>query len=221
MLVRQGWVLGLAVACMVAPAFGQTLSGGPSDPKPPAKRVTVAQTTTASGVSRQTGIPRTLAEALAATYANQPALQAERAKLRATDENVPQALSGWRPTVTMAGTLGYGDGMSRQFVGGSGHWLKSQTDRQIGTARAVLSQPLYTGGKTQGNINRSKNQVMAERANLIGQEQTSFLNVVAAYVGSASQIGVIEAQQLLALALNNEQVLAKQLPATNDRFDTP
>src|SRR5689334_3905216 len=33
--------------------------------------------------------PRTLLDALAATYSNQPALQAERAKLRATDENVP------------------------------------------------------------------------------------------------------------------------------------
>jgi outer membrane protein len=50
------------------------------------------------------------------------------------------------------------------------------------------------------------------RANLIAQEQTSFVNVVNAYVG------VIQAQQLLALNVNNEQVLAKQLQATNDRF---
>ena len=74
-------------------------------------------------------------------------------------------------------------------------------------------------------MNRAKNQVMAERANLIAQEQTSFINTVIAYVGpaiplSASQVqvGVIETQQLLALAINNEQVLAKQLQATNDRF---
>src|SRR5271163_4163245 len=46
---------------------------------------------------RQTsiGVPRTLNEALAATYVNQPILQAERAKLRATDESVPAALAGW------------------------------------------------------------------------------------------------------------------------------
>ena len=61
-------------------------------------------------------------------------------------------------------------------------------------------------------MNRSKNQVMAERATLISQEQTSFTNTVNAYVG------VIQAQQLLALTINNEQVLAKQLQATNDRF---
>jgi outer membrane protein len=53
---------------------------------------------------------------------------------------------------------------------------------------------------------------MAERATLIQQEQTSFINVVTAYVG------VIQAQQVLALNVNNEQVLAKQLQATNDRF---
>ena len=53
---------------------------------------------------------------------------------------------------------------------------------------------------------------MAERADLIAQEQTSFSNAVNAYVG------VIQAQQLLELNINNEQVLAKQLQATNDRF---
>ena len=90
----------------------------------------------ASGYARpsQPGVPHTLAEALAATYANQPALQAERAKLRATDENVPQALAGWRPTVVMAGTTaGYGDGFSRIYSRSSGTFLKAQTDRLIGT----------------------------------------------------------------------------------------
>jgi outer membrane protein len=162
-----------------------------------------------------------LAEALAATYATQPALLAERAKLRATDENVPKALSGWRPQVFLQGSTGYGDGVSRQFLSTvpPGFWTKSQTDRLIGTAQATLTQPLYTGGKTQANLNQAKNQVMAERANLIVQEQSSFINTVIAYVGNGtSTLGVIEAQQLLALAINNEQVLAKQLQATNDRF---
>jgi outer membrane protein len=158
------------------------------------------------------GVPHTLAEALAATYSSQPALLAERAKLRATDENVPQALAGWRPTVVMAGTAGYGDGFTRDFSGVSGRFINAQTDRLIGTAQATLTQPVYTGGKTQANVNRAKNQVMAERANLLVQEQSSFTNVVNAYVG------VIQAQQTLALNINNEQVLAKQLQATNDRF---
>ncbi|MFL5287423.1 MAG: TolC family outer membrane protein, partial [Rhodopila sp.] len=88
----------------------------------------------------------------------------------------------------------------------------TRTQRQIGTAQATVNQPLYTGGRVQANVNRAKNQVFAERATLIAQEQTSFTNVVQAYVN------VIQDQQLLALQINNEQVLAKQLQATNDRF---
>jgi len=149
---------------------------------------------------------------LAATYANQPALQAERAKLRATDENVPQALAGWRPTVVLAGTAGYGDGMSRAYSNLSDGWTKQRSDRTIATAQATVTQNIYTGGKTQASVNRAKNQVYAERATLLAQEQTSFTNAVNAYVG------VIQAEQLLELQINNEQVLAKQLQATNDRF---
>jgi outer membrane protein len=217
MVVRHGLVIGLGMILAAAPALGQN-SPGPAPSH--ARRATVAQPTPVVTkavapplmATSQAGVPHTLAEALAATYANQPALQAERAKLRATDENVPQALAGWRPTVIMAGTAGYGDGMSRQFSGVSGGFLNARTDRLIGTAQATLTQPLYTGGKVQANVNRAKNQVMAERANLIAQEQTSFTNVVNAYVG------VIQSQQLLGLNINNEQVLAKQLQATNDRF---
>jgi outer membrane protein len=165
---------------------------------------------------RQTsiGVPRTLNEALAATYSNQPILQAERAKLRATDEGVPTALAGWRPTVQVSAATGYGNGLSRSYSFASipGHYINTPADRLIGTAAVQAQQPLYNGGKTQANINHAKNMVMAERATLIAQEQTSFTNAVNAYVG------VIQAQQQLDLNRNNEIVLTKQLQATNDRF---
>ena len=218
MVLRRGWVIGLGMVLVAGPAFGQapttSASPPPAKPKPATAAQAARSKAAAPAVPVPAGIPHTLGEALAATYSTQPALLAERAKLRATDENVPQALSGWRPTVVMAGTMGYGDGISRQYLGTAnpGFWTKARTQRNIGTAQATLTQPIYSGGKTQANINRSKNQVMAERANLIQQEQTSFGNVVSAYVG------VIQAQQLLALNVNNEQVLEKQLQATNDRF---
>ena len=125
--LRHGCLLGLAVALAAAPALGQaprparprpSARGGAGGRAPPARKP-VNQLTPPPNAPAQSdsGVPRTLAEALAATYANQPALQAERAKLRATDENVPQALAGWRPTVVMAGTAGYGDGISRAGLG--------------------------------------------------------------------------------------------------------
>ena len=160
------------------------------------------------------GVPRTLNEALATTYTNQPALQAERARLRATDETVPTALAGWRPQVQIGGSLGYGDGVSRAYIAtsGPGRNTVSRSQRDIATATAQVTQPLYTGGRTQANINRAKNQVMAERATLIAQEQTSFTQTVNAYVA------VIQRTQELELNRNNETVLRKQLQATNDRF---
>ena len=173
----------------------------PAPPRP-------GTTTTAS----LAGGPRTLADALSVTYAYQPLLQSERAKLRATDENVPSALAGWRPTVITQGQVGYGDGISRQFTAFLNGWEKIRTDRLLATAQATMTQPLYTGGKTQASVNQAKNKVMAERATLMAQEESSFVNAVTAYVG------VIQSQQLLQLNINNEQVLAKQLQATQDRF---
>ena len=196
--MRQGLGLGLGLVFAALPALAETRPA----PRPPAAK---AQVPASPG-------PHTLAEALAETYTNQPALQAERAKLRATDETVPQALSGWRPTVSLNGTAGYGDGLSRSYSASAGRWLNTPAGRQFATALATVTQNLYTGGKVQGNVNRSKNQVMAERALLIAQEQTSFLAAAQAYVG------VIQSRQLLELQRNNEQVLTKQLQATNDRY---
>jgi outer membrane protein len=223
MALRHGLLASFSIVAFAGSAGAQT-PPRPSTPPAMLAQTTpigapVAQAPMAKGakasvpsqpVSAAAVVPHTLAEALAATYANQPALQAERAKLRATDEGVPTALAGWRPTVTLGSGVGYGDGASRAFLQGRNTVV--QTDRVISTSQAIVTQNLYTGGQVQANVNRSKNQVMAERATLLGQEQTSFNNAVSAYVG------VIQNQQLLALQINNEQVLAKQLQATNDRF---
>ncbi|HVC61433.1 MAG TPA: TolC family outer membrane protein [Acetobacteraceae bacterium] len=203
MISRHALVFGIGVA--LAGSAAAQPAGHRTTP-PPGKPASARSGGPGSGG------PRTLTGALAATYANQPALQAERAKLRATDENLPTALAGWRPTVVLAGTAGYGDGVSRSYNVLIPGWQKLPTERDIATAQATVTQPIYNGGRTQANVNRAKDQVMAERASLIAQEQTSFTNTVNAYVG------VIQAQDLLALNINNEQVLAKQLQATNDRF---
>lgn len=219
--LRFALLASLGLVAVTATAGAQTLPSS-STTKP----VKVAQATTTSRTSAKAravrnaaaavaaNVPHTLTEALAETYSNLPALQAERAKLRATDENVPTALAGWRPTVTLGGTAGYGNGLSRSlsYFGPGGQWFNTPGERDIASATATVTQNVYNGGKVQGNVNRSKNQVMAERATLIAQEESSFNNVVSAYVG------VIQAKQLLELQINNEQVLAKQLQATNDRF---
>ncbi len=150
----------------------------------------------------------TLQEALGAAYSNNPTLLAERAHLRSVDENVPQALAGWRPTVIVQGSMGYGWGVS-SFPGST---APIRLDRDFGTVQGTLTQPLYTGGRTHAQTAQAENQVMAERARLIQSEQQVFTDGINAYVS------VIADKQVLLLDLNNEKVLTEQLRATNDRF---
>lgn len=235
MSFRIGLLLGVGVVLAAGPVAAQTQSNQSpaSQSQPPrgqtqkpqtdldkARALQSERTKAAKPVkpiappARSVGgtVPRTLTEALAATYSTQPALLASRAQLRATDENVPQALAGWRPTVVIQGTVGGGDSTTRAYSTTANRVLVNANGRPIATEQLTLTQPLYTGGRTQANVNRARNQVMAGRATLIQQEQTSFTQTISAYVG------VIQARQILALNINNEQVLAKQLQATNDRF---
>ena len=154
--------------------------------------------------------PRTLSDALALAYSNNPALQAARAQLRATDEGVPQALSGWRPQITLSAGIGYGDGNIRS--GPEGATRQTRNNRSVFTEQATLTQPIYRGGATRAGTSQADNRVFAQRARLIATEQQVFNDTVNAFVS------VIQTQQILQLNINNEQVLARQLQATNDRF---
>ncbi len=159
---------------------------------------------------------RSLNDALALSYATNPALLASRAQLRAVDENVPQALSGWRPQVTITANAGYIDGTSVQYIRPTpfsrGRTTESNALRGSNSESLTVNQPLFRGGATRANTNRAENQVMAQRATLIGSEQTVFSNAVEAYVL------VIQTTQVLALRVNNQQVLTRQLQATQERF---
>jgi outer membrane protein len=145
----------------------------------------------------------TLPEALAATYNNNPTLLAQRARLRESDEGVPQALSGWRPTV--------------QFTGSAGVQRNEATNvpQQTLTPRSLdlnITQPLYNGGRTVAATSQAENTVRATRALTLATEQQVMLSAVTAY------LDVVQNQSVLELSINNEQVLRRQLEATQDRF---
>jgi outer membrane protein len=150
---------------------------------------------------------QTLQEALALAYANNPTLQAARAQLRAVDENVPQALAGWRPTVQVTGAAGQSTGSNR----GNGT-LTDWRSRDTTTVQGAVTQPLYRGGRTLASTRRAENQVLAQRARLLATEQQVMLDTVNAYVA------VIRDSEEVRLNTNNEQVLSRQLQATNERF---
>ncbi|MCG8547383.1 MAG: TolC family outer membrane protein [Alphaproteobacteria bacterium] len=145
-----------------------------------------------------------LSEALILAYINNPTLQAQRASLRATDEGVPQALSGWRPTVEIVS-----DG---SVVTQDGNATNAETRGRY-SANLRVTQNLYSGGGTVADIERAEDTVLAERARLAATEQDVLFNAVQAYMN------VFRDEAVLRLNINNEKVLARQLEATRDRFN--
>ncbi|MBI3710130.1 MAG: TolC family outer membrane protein [Proteobacteria bacterium] len=157
---------------------------------------------------------QTLEQALALTYRSNPQLLTERARLRATDEGLPQALSNWRPTVSINNSAGYNsrdtfvDARSRSS---SARSPEPDTLNQW-SAAVTVAQPLYRGGRTTAETNRAENLVQRGRALLLGVEQSVFLDTVTAYAN------LLRDQAVLELTTNNVQVLQKQLDAVQDRF---
>jgi TolC family type I secretion outer membrane protein len=149
---------------------------------------------------------QTLDEALGAAYLSNPQLRSARAQLRATDEQVPQALSGWRPTVEVTGEIG---NQRQNFNHSSGFPDATTTPKQ---AAVTVTQPIYRGGRTVAATSQAENAVRAQRALLQSTEQAVLLNSATAYMDVARDRSVV------LLTRSNEQVLRRDLEATRDRF---
>lgn len=149
----------------------------------------------------------TLEETLVAAYLTNPQLSAQRTQLRETDEGVSQALSNWRPTVELTGSVGFEQNDSSTRTGSAREQNRDQTS--IGLD---VSQPLFRGGRTLAETSSAENDVLAERARLIEEEQSVMLSAATAY------LDVFRDQAVLQLNTNNEDVLARQLEAAQDRF---
>jgi TolC family type I secretion outer membrane protein len=164
----------------------------------PAISALVLQSTTAQATS--------LNEALAAAYTGNPTLDARRAELRAVDEGVPQALSGWRPTIEGRAQGGHEwDNINKPIARDRESWPRS-----YGVA---IRQPIFEGFGTVAATAQAENLVRAGRFRLLDTEQFVLLDAVTAYMA------VVRDEAVLQLNVNNEKVLAAELEATRDRFE--
>ncbi len=150
---------------------------------------------------------QTLEQSLIDAYLSNPTLMAQRAKVRSVDEQLPQALSGWRPTAKVIAD----DGTEATFSNAT-TLDKRRQHRNPRSLSLTLSQPIYSGGQTLAATSKAENSIIAERAQLQVIEQSVLLKAVTAYAN------VYRDQAILALKVNNEQVLKRQLEATRDRF---
>lgn len=160
----------------------------------------------------------TLEWALVQAYQNNPSLNAQRASLRATDENVPQALSGYRPklAVTANGSENYADTKSFTFTSTGNNVASTTTVATPYTARgigATATETLYNGFQTANKVRQAESQVMGARATLRVTEQQVLLDAATAYMN------LLRDEAILELNRRNVEVLTEQLKQTRDRFN--
>lgn len=151
---------------------------------------------------------QSLKNVLATAYANNPTLRAERARLRATDEGVSQALSGWRPTVTTSGDYGI---LNSRVLGKIGGTVRDK--RKPYGVNVTISQSIFSGFKTINGTNEAESNVLAGREDLINVEQQILLGAATAF------FDVVRDQTILRLRRKNVRVLREQLRASQARFD--
>lgn len=147
----------------------------------------------------------TLRQALAAAYKYNPRIDAERARLRATDEEIARANSGYRPTISATGDVTH---TSQHTV------PRALTDggNTSATYGVNLVQPLFRGFRTQNSVSEAEAIVRAGRESLRAVEQFVLLEAATAFMD------VVRDQQIVRLRENNVNVLSRELQATRDRF---
>jgi outer membrane protein len=156
----------------------------------------------------------TLPGALMQAYVNNPQLNSQRAVVRATDEGVPQALSGYKPRVTANGSIGqqYTTGVSKTQVtsgplAGTPNYPRIGAGYTPSSVGVTVNQTLFNGLQTANRTRQAESNTSIARETLRVTEQTILLNAATVYM-----------DLLLELQRRNVEVLQEQLRQTRDRF---
>src|SRR3979490_2540772 len=158
----------------------------------------------------------TIEAALVRAYQINPQLNAQRASVRSTDENVPQALSGYRPKVAITGRVGYQYTDTNLTSGGTPTAIVrtevhgANAPRSIG---ATVTQTLFNGQQTANRTRAAESQVSAAREALRVLEQSVLLSAASIYMDYLRDAAIVEVQR------SNVRVLEQTLKQTKDRFN--
>ena len=142
----------------------------------------------------------TLADALAAAYATNPDIAAQRAVVRQVDEGVPLALSAGRPGISAT-------------VSEDQNGVDFTDNGRVFQAQIGITQSLYRGGRTRIAVSAAENRIYAARARLRATENSILIAVVTAYSD------VLRYAFLVELNGNQVKVLERELQASRDRFE--
>jgi outer membrane protein len=176
---------------------------------------------------------QTMPSALVQAYQTNPQLNAQRAQVRVTDEAVPQALSGYRPrlSVTAGASQNYSSTNTHPTRAVSGERDNNGTlydprneivfDRASVTAGLFSpysvgvtgTQTLFNGFQTSNRTRLAEGQVSSAREALRVMEQTVLLAAATVYMDLMRDTAIAEVQR------SNVKVLTETLRQTRDRFN--
>jgi outer membrane protein len=156
-------------------------------------------------------LAETLESALAQAYRNNPTLNAQRAALRAVDEQVPQALANYRPRVNASIDSGYQHFESNTLSLSQQVLTNTNISPRGGQVNVV--QTLYNGQRSGNTTRQAEATVLAGRETLRNAEQTALLDAATQYMNVLRDTAILDLQR------RNVQVLQEQLKQARDRFN--
>ena len=156
--------------------------------------------------------------ALARAYQTNPQLNAQRATVRQTDEGVPQALSGYRPSISASASAGkqYIDAQANipgLLPGGASTPINVKEGFNTWSVGVNASQNLFNA-QTPNRTRAAESRVFAARETLRVIEQSVLLSAASVYMD------VLRDEANLELQRNNIRVLQRTLKVTQDRYET-
>ena len=151
----------------------------------------------------------TISGALAKAYHLNSELNSARAGVRVTDENVPIAKSGYRPTIIGSGAVDYSVTRNRLNLAGN-----STTNLFTGSFGVQIHQTLFDGFQTtQQCRGPPRRRSSASDESLRNTEQNTLFNAASAYMD------VIRDRQMAVLRERNLEFLSEQVRAARSRFE--
>ena len=153
-----------------------------------------------------TASAESISGAMAKAYANNPDLNAARAGLRATDEGVAIAKSGYRPQIAASASR------TTSWNSNSGSPLVADHNVISDSVGITITQVVFDGFQTLNKIRAAESGVFASREQLRANEMQILLSAATSYANIARD------QDIVAIRKQNLQFLREQLNAAKSRM---
>ncbi|MEP4767083.1 MAG: TolC family protein, partial [Roseibium sp.] len=148
-----------------------------------------------------------ITDAFIGAYNTSGLLEQNRALLRAADEDVAIALSALRPIINW--TVAISSDYTRRNINN----VVTRTDPNNFFTGLTLSQLLYDGGAAVLGKQSAQETVLSTRQTLVDIEQQVLFR------GANAYLEVLLQEETVQIRLNNVDVSAEELRASQDRFD--